>query len=129
MKTRENVMKVLKCRFSISSSIADDKTDALVTDTLKECLTEYFGTQIEVRIDRKSVESDMLRYLRESVLIEINTDKVYVAYPSVITLEKELRGYTLRFRIRGLDIEKMSKLIKLAHRLIEAQDDINYSIE
>lgn len=126
-----NVLTYLKCHFSMEPIY----TEAEVIKAVEEYLKEYSNLPLDafdVFIQRITNQIDMNRYIREALVIEFDEYNItghYVTYPTCITIEKELRGYTLIFKIRAIDNAKVLKLVELAHELISAQDDINYPIE
>lgn len=126
-----NVLTYLKCHFSMEPIY----TKAEVIKAVEEYLKEYSNLPLaafDVSIRNITNEIDMNRYIRETLVIEFdeyNITNHYVTYPTCITIEKELRGYTLVFKIRAIDNAKVLKLVELAHEMISAQDDINYPLE
>lgn len=126
-----NILTYLKCHFSMEPIY----TETEVIEVVEEYLKEYSNLPLnafDVSIRKVTNEIDMNRYIRESLVIEFdecNITNHYVIYPTCVNIEKELRGYTLVFKIRAIDNDKVLKLVKLAHELISAQDDINYPIE
>lgn len=126
-----NVLTYLKCHFSMEPIY----TEAEVIKAVEEFLKEYSNLPLDafdVSIQKITNQIDMNRYIREALVIEFDEYNItahYVTYPTCITIEKELRGYTLVFKIRAIDNAKVLKLVNLAHELISAQDDINYPIE
>lgn len=128
MKNIENLLRLLKCRFGRGRIYTGYENDFEFTNTLKEYLDGYFNTKVGVQIQKKDIELEMLRYIRESLIIDIDATEYYVSNPTIVTVEKQLRGYDLRVRIRGLCLDKMLRLAELAHKLVESQDDINYPL-
>lgn len=126
-----NILTYLKGHFSMEPIY----TEYEVLQSVKEYLKEYSNLPLsafDVSISKITNEIDMNRYIREALVIEFdecNITNHYVTYPTQVTVEKELRGYTLVFKIRAIDNAKILKLVELAHELISAQDDINYPVE